>query len=114
MMSPSVATSLLVLLSLSGASHASNLRTACPPISSNSTLSRCLEDDGGSISTEAELLNRLIAVALPRINEAIKENVPDPLNIDLSDTYSVGSVDIGCDDPVTAGFNFALGGKKTV
>lgn len=101
------------------ASQATYIRSGCH---TNATTAnhqdvdvRCLQDDGTDnggpvMGRNADLINRLIAALLPSINDAIKANVPDPLNIDLAGDISVGSVDIGCSSPVTGGFSYGLGG----
>lgn len=103
-----LATSLLVSL-LAPLVQADNPRPCATntTTSSTSSTSRSLQGD----SADASLLNRLIALALPAINDAIKTFVPDPLVLDLAGAYTLGQVDLGCGDPISAGFSYALEGK---
>lgn len=66
---------------------------------SNTTLvasngqSRSLPDDGDN--GDVSLLNRLIALLIPVINDALAQIVPDPLNLDLIGSIDTGSLQVG-------------------
>jgi hypothetical protein len=103
-------TRVLCLLSLLEASQGTQLLRSSIGNATTSE-SRRLQDNPVPLSEG--WLNQLIKLLLPLINEAIQNNVPDPLDLDLAGELTLGSIDLGCDDPVTAGFTYAVGGTSS-
>ena len=100
---------LLVCTALAGPGNAASLRSASSTtVDSNVTLSkgrrRFLQSNTTTssipepLSEDASLLNELIALVLPYINEGIAAVTPDPLDLDIAGTFEVGSIDFGCGD----------------
>jgi hypothetical protein len=58
-------------------------------------------------SSDASLLNELIALALPLINKAIQQFAPDPLELNLAGTFDAGSLDVaGCTFSTSLDYNW--------
>ncbi|CAB9519453.1 expressed unknown protein [Seminavis robusta] len=71
---------------------------------SNTTRPRALQED---CSVNAALLNDLINLALPTINDAIQQYAPDPLELNLAGTINAGFLDIlGCSLSTDLTYNF--------
>jgi len=50
------------------------------------------------LSADGTLLNALMALVIPLINEGIAQFAPDPLDLDIAGTLDLGSLNFGCGD----------------
>lgn len=76
---------------------------------------RSLQVNAGSPVTDESLLNGLLQLVLPLVNDAIKESAPDPLFTENRGMYNLGSfwIPLWCKS-ASFDFDFIVGGRSSL